>query len=518
MRWWISGRTLDLRRRFPCLYEPTNIMTFEEYRQYDALGLAALVRTKAVHPNELLETALARLVEVNPKLNAIIELFPDRARQQMAGIQQDSPFYGVPFLIKDLLMELAGTPYRMGSRAMGDFQSKENSWAATILEEAGLLIFGKTNLPEFGLTVTTEPERFGATHNPWNLAHSPGGSSGGSAVAVASGIVPMASGGDGGGSIRIPAANCHIFGLKPSRGRISFAPLHGEIWNGAVVDGCLSRSVRDSAAYLDLFSRTVPGEPFKISPPERPFLEEVQSTPKPLKIAYFSEHPYGAPHPDVLKVLEETIVRLRSAGHTVTEIPLPYDKTVFTELQTYLVATETAADLNVIGHERGRPVKPYEVEPSTFLLASIGRKLSAAKFVEAKRKWNALSRKMGELHTQYPVLLTPVLAQPPAPLGALSPTRSEEIAVRLLNRLGLSHMVQYGNALEKMAEKLFSYTPYTPLANLTGQPAMSVPSGFSQAGLPIGCMFTAAIGDEATLFRLAGQLEQIRPWFDERPL
>ncbi|MBL7976706.1 MAG: amidase [Bacteroidetes Order II. Incertae sedis bacterium] len=492
-------------------------MTFEEYRQYDALGLAELVRTKAVHPTELLETALARLVEVNPKLNAVIDLFPDRARQHLAKIRPDTPFSGVPFLIKDLLIELSGTSYRMGSRVMGDYRSPKNSWAANILEEAGFSIFGKTNLPELGLTVTTEPERFGATRNPWSLEHSAGGSSGGSAVAVASGIVPMASGGDGGGSIRIPAANCHVFGMKPSRGRISFAPLHGEIWNGAVVDGCLSRSVRDSAAYLDLFSRRVSGEPYLIPLPKKPYRVEAETTPPPMRIAYFSRHPFGEAHPDVVHIMNEVIVRLQALGHTVEEVALPYDQTVFSELQTYLVATETAADLNRIGKERGKAVKPHEMEPSTYLLASIGRKLSAAKFVESKRQWNDLSRKMGELHTQFPVLLTPVLSQSPAKLGALSPTSFEETAVRLLNRLGLSHLIRYGNTLEKMAKKLFSYTPYTPIANLTGQPAMSVPAGFSPSGLPIGCMFTAAIGDEATLFRLAGQWEHVHPWFQVHP-
>jgi amidase len=497
-------------------------MQFQEYRQHDALALAELVRTKQVSAAELLEIAIARCEDVNPALNAVIYKFYDEARARSREILPDAasdrPFAGVPYLIKDLVLHWKGTPYTGASLSMKDLVSPDDNLIGRKVRDAGFLPFGKTNLPEMGLIVTTEPAMYGASKNPWNMAHSTGGSSGGSAAAVSSGIVPIASANDGGGSIRVPASCCGLFGFKHSRGRVSFEPYFGEVWNGAVSEGCVSRSVRDSAAYMDMLMGTGIGDPYPFAPLERPLSEEIKRETGKLRIGYFTKHPFGDADADCQAAVQHAAKLLEGLGHEVEAIEMPYQEWVFTELLFNLVAGETAADLADIEKISGKKVKTKDVEPNTYLLAQFGKSVSAKDFVLAKRRWNELGRAMGKLHQQYDIILTPTLARRPAKLGELDNPKIEDVAVKILNTLGLSRHLAKVGVVDKIAAKLYSYFPYPPIANLTGQPSMSVPLYWNGENLPIGTMFTAAMGNDGLLFRLAAQLEQAQPWFSRVPM
>lgn len=489
-------------------------MTFSEYRQYDALGLAQLIREGKVTAAELLEVAIQRAEQVNPRLNAIILPLYERARKQLERrprVTDPTLFQGVPFLIKDLGLPMKGTPMRIGSRSTKGSISDTNSYLVQAFEEAGLLIFGKTNTPEFGLTPFTEPEAFGATCNPWNTAYTAGGSSGGSAAAVAAGIVPMATASDGGGSIRMPAACCGLFGLKPSRGRLSLGPGAGEGWNGAVVEGCNSRSVRDSAAFLDAFAGPGLGELYYAPKPAQSYLSILESSPKKLRIGFATEHPLDLPVDAACKAaVEDTAELLADMGHEVEPVPLPYQREDLTETFLHLIMGEVNAELKRIGVERGGKVRRSEVEANTFALHLLGEVISAGDYAYHRSMWNDIARRQGRFHETYDCLLTPTVAMEPFPIGSLQPSPAEKLLVSVLTRLRLGGLMKAN--VEQLAEKIFGYMPYTPIANMTGQPAMSVPLHWNEKGLPVGVMFTAGIYREDILFELAGQLEQARPW------
>lgn len=495
-------------------------MNFNDYRQYDATGLAELVKQKAVTPVELLEVAIKRAEAVNPSINAIVTPLHDVAREQIKKINPQAPLAGVPFLLKDLGPQLKGTRYASGSRILKDFISTENSVVTDRIQEAGLVIFGKTNTPEFGLTPWTEPALFGPARNPWDLSRTTGGSSGGSAAAVAAGIVPMASANDGGGSIRIPASCNGLFAMKPTRGRVTLGPYFGEGWGGAVSEGVVSRSVRDSALYYDLVHGSSEGDPYHIIPPEHPFVHEITRTPQKLKIGYCTQMPVGLNKPvdeENIKAIEHTVNLLRSLGHEATEVTLPYKKEVLTELLYAMVYGETSATLDYIGEGRGRKPQRHEVEPNTWLLYKLGKSFSANAFALAKLKWNEVNRQLATFHRDFDLLLTPTLGMRPFTIGAMNNSPAEEIALRVMNALGISTVVRYTGMIEKIAEKTFHWIPYPPLANITGQPAMTVPLYWTSENLPIGVMFTAPWNDEATLFQLAAQLEKAQPWFNRVP-
>lgn len=494
-----------------------NMSSFKEYNQYDGLGLAELVRKKEVSSVELCEEAIGRIEQVNPKLNAVITPMFDLARKAAQEPLPDGPFTGVPFLLKDLLASFAGVPLTSGCKACKNFIPDHDSELVRRFKQSGVVILGKTNTPEFGLVAYTEPELHGATRNPWGLDHTPGGSSGGSAAAVAGGMVPLASGGDGGGSIRIPSSCCGIFGLKPSRGRTPTGPDYGEIWQGAAVEHVLNRSVRDSAAMLDATCGQDIGAPYLIAQPRRPYMEEIEREPDRLKIAFNTQSPLDTTvHPEYIAAATETARMLEKLGHHVEEARPDIDGMALATSYLSMYFGEVAADIDELKLVLGRKAKPGDVETATWTLGILGRATSAASFVNAKREWGKASRAMSRFHETYDLYLTPTMAHPPIKIGALQPKPVERVALKIVNTLGLGRLLKLSGIIDKLAVDNLSKTPFTLLANFTGQPAMSVPLHWTSDGLPCGMHFMAPFGDEATLFRLATQLEKEKPWFDKR--
>jgi len=488
------------------------------YLQHDGLGLAELVRNGSVSPLELLETALARIDRLNPGLNAVIHRMDAQARAAAAGRLPDGPFRGVPLLLKDLISSVAGEPMRNGSRFFNDYVASRDSELVRRYRAAGFVLAGKTNTPEFGLVPTTEPELFGPTRNPWDVARTAGGSSGGSAAAVATGLVPIAGGGDGGGSIRIPAACCGIFGMKPTRGRTPTGPDFGEIWNGAVVEHVLTRSVRDSAAVLDATHGPDPGAPYSAPPPARPFLEEVGRDPGRLRIA-FTDAPFltGTVDDEVKAATRETARLLEGLGHDVEEDAPAIDGEAFARAFLTMICGELRADIEEAEVLLGRPARRRDFEPGTWALSLLGRSIPAPEFARAARYLGRAARAVGAFTERWDVLLTPTVSAPPLPLGALLPTAEERRKLEIMGAVGSPGFVRVAGLLERLSAKVYAWIPWTPVANVTGQPAMSVPLARSAAGLPIGMHFVGRYGDEATLYRLASQLESVRPWKDAWP-
>ncbi len=491
---------------------------FKEYNQYDGLGLAQLVKKKEISAAELCEEAITRIERVNPTLNAVITPMYDLARKAVQAILPDGPFHGVPFLLKDLLGDFAGVPQTMGSKALKNYIPAQDSELVRRYKKAGLVILGKTNTPEFGLKGVTEPELHGPTRNPWNTERTPGGSSGGSAAAVASGMVPIASANDGAGSIRIPAACCGVFGLKVTRGRTPNGPIHGRTWQGAVVEHVISRSVRDSAAILDATQGPDIGAPFVIPPPDRPYLEEIQQSPGSLKIAFQTQSPIDtAVHPDCIQAVENAVGLLEELGHTVEEAQPDVDGRALAKGLIVLYSGEVAAVLDDLIPLLDRKVKPSDVESITWTLGLLGRTYSAGRIVKAKREWERAARMMGRFQETYDIYLTPTLAYPPVKIGELDPRPIELALLKIINTLRLGRLLLATGAIDKMALDNLSKTPFTQLANFTGQPAMSVPLYWSSDEMPCGLHFMGRYGDEATLLRLAAQLEKAQPWFNKRP-
>lgn len=488
---------------------------FKDFDRYDGLGLAELVRKKQVSPSELCEEAIRRIEQLNPKLNAVVTPMYDIARKAVQAGLPEGPFAGVPFLLKDIIDEYAGVPLTMGSKVFRNYIPAQDSEMVVRFKKSGLVILGKTNVPELGILGITEPELHGPTRNPWNTDHTPGGSSGGSAAAVASGMVPLASGNDGGGSIRIPASCCGLFGLKPTRGRNPLGPMIGELWQGAVVSHVITRSVRDSAAMLDAVHGPDAGAPYMIPPPERPYFQEMEREPTSLRIAFTSASPIGTPvHQECIKAVEEAAKLLEKLGHKVEEAQPDVDGKA--ALKSYLTMCfgETAVVFEDMKTVLGRKASLSDVEPLTWTMGLLGRTLSARDFAKAKREWGIAGRAMGRFHQKYDLFMTPTLAYPPVRIGELQPRPYERLAMKVVNALGLGVILTATGIVDQMAEASLSNLPFTELANLTGQPAMSVPLHWTPDGLPVGVHFMAPFGEEAMLFRLAAQLEKARPWFD----
>jgi len=489
---------------------------FNEFSRYDGLGLADLVRKKEVSPSDLCEEAIRRIEQVNPKINAVIFPMYDIARKAVQAGLPEGPFAGVPFLLKDIIDEYAGVPMTMGCRAFRNYVPAQDSEIVVRFRKSGLVILGKTNVPELGLLGITEPELHGPTLNPWNTGHTPGGSSGGSAAAVASGMVPLAAGNDGGGSIRIPASCCGLFGLKPTRGRNPLGPMVGELWQGAVVSHVITRSVRDSAAMLDATQGPDAGAPYVIPSPERPYLQEIERDPGSLKVAFTGTSPIRTPvHQECVKAAEEAAKLLESLGHKVEEAQPDIDGKAVAMSYLTMCFGETAAVIEDMKTVLGRKAKPSDLETLTWTIGLLGRALSAGDFAKAKREWGIAGRAMGRFHRKYDLYMTPSLAHPPVRIGELQPKPYERLAMKVVNALGLGVILKAGGLVDQMAEASLSKTPFTQLANLTGQPAMSVPLHWTPDGLPVGVHFMAPFGEEAMLFRLAAQLEKARPWFSK---
>ncbi|MDZ4374148.1 MAG: amidase family protein [Phenylobacterium sp.] len=463
-------------------------MRFEEYRAHDAVGLAALVAKGEVTAGELLDLATARMAEVNPKINAVTRDMSDIARSAPPA---EGPLAGVPYLLKDLASHWGGVPTSFGSRLFADVPAAADSAMTRLYKAAGLNIFGKTNTPEFGIWPVTEPHLLGVCRNPWDLERTPGGSSGGASAAVSAGIVPAAHATDGGGSIRIPAACCGLFGMKPSRGRVSFAPA-GEGWAGASIPHAVTRSVRDSAVLLDATCMPQPGDPYFLSPPERPYAEEVRRDPGKLRIAFTDGSlTVGASlDPEVAEAVRDAARLCESLGHHVEAATLPGDHSAMQAAARTILWASVAANIEAECERRGRPLAEGEIEPATYDIYRRGKETSGPDYVRAVQTVHAYGRAAASLFERYDVLLLATLGRPAIPVGYLF--EDPKLTV----------------------ERLFGYMPNTQAFNNSGQPAMTVPLAWSSGGLPIGLQFAARIGDESTLFRLAGQLETARPWFD----
>ncbi len=491
---------------------------FKEYDQYDGLGLADLIRSGALPVQEVVETAIQRIETLNPAINAVICPMFDEGRRSIDRGLPDGPFKGVPFLLKDLLAAYAGFPMASGCRALKQYVPDFDSELVRRYKKTGVVTLGKTNTPEFGLMAYTEPEVFGPTRNPWNTSHISGGSSGGSAAAVASGMVPLATGGDGGGSIRIPSSCCGLFGLKPTRGRTPNGPQEGEYWQGAAVQHVITRSVRDSAAMLDLTLGADPGAPFDIPPPPEPYLAAIEKPPRRLKIAYNTRSPIGSEvHSLCTDAVMETARLLEKLGHEPIGAQPAIDGDVYAQSYAIMNFGEVAADLEELETRLGRRPVPSDVETITWTAGLLGRTFSAGDFARCLRQWGRLGRIMGQFFHQYDLYLTPTLACSPPALGALQPKPQEQRAMKVVNALRAGRLLKISGIVEKLARDNISFTPFTMLANMTGLPAMSVPLHWTAEGLPLGVQFFAPFGDETTLLQLAAQLEQVCPWSDKRP-
>jgi amidase len=493
-------------------------LPFPEYDTLDGLALADLVRRGEISATEVTEAALARIAVRNPRLNAVVRPLDQLARDMARRVDSSAPFAGVPMLIKDLLATVAGVPTSNGTRVLQQVTPAHDSELVARYRRAGAVFVGKSNTPEFGLTPFTESEALGPARNPWDPSRTTGGSSGGSGAAVAARIVPIGHGGDGGGSLRIPASCNGIFGLKPSRGRMPTGPDVGDVWHGFVQEHVLTRSVRDSAAMLDATAGEDAGAPLACPAQVRPFLEEVGADPGVLRIAVTASPFFGTSvHPDCVAALDDAADLLASLGHHVERAEPVIDGQRLARDFLTVVAAECRTDIEWLGEQLGRAPRTDDVEVATWALGLVGKAFSASDYTSSMRRLQLAGRTCGAFLTRYDLLVTPTLGAPPFPIGALQPSSAEKAALSLLGRLGLGGVLKAAGLLEETATKVFGFIPYTPLFNVTGQPAMSVPLYWNAHGLPIGTQVVARFGDEATLFRVAGQLERARPWAGRVP-
>ncbi|HUX38773.1 MAG TPA: amidase [Rectinemataceae bacterium] len=490
-----------------------------DYHKYDGLGLAGLVQRGEVSALELVEEAIRRIEAHNPALNAVVTKLYDGARADAGKSPREGTFAGVPFLAKDLLATIAGVPTSCGNRLLKNMPASVDSELVRRWRKAGLIVVGKTNTPEFGLTPYTEPLAFGPTRNPWNLSRTPGGSSGGSAAAVAARIVPMASGGDGGGSIRIPASACGLFGMKPTRGRNPTGPLFGEAWHGFAIEHALTRSVRDSAALLDATEGIDIGAPYAAPPHEGSFLSAVGRRPGKLRIAFTASPLLGKKvDQELLRGLDDTVRLLEGLGHTLVEARPPVDGDAFSLAFITILAAELRADIEEVARAAGKRVSVTDFDPSTFGLGMLGKAMGASEYASAARYLQVEARKIAAFCEDFDFLLTPTLSKPPVEIGSLQPSAGEKALIRLIGAIDGGGILKAMGIIKALAAQTFEFIPWTPVFNVTGQPAMSVPLCWSSDGMPMGMHFVGRFGDEAGLFSLAGQLEEARPWKDRSPV
>jgi Asp-tRNA(Asn)/Glu-tRNA(Gln) amidotransferase A subunit family amidase len=487
-------------------------MDFARYRSLDATAMAELVAGGEVKPAELLAAARDRAAVVNPRLNAIIRPMDDladaRLDEELAG-----PFAGVPFLLKDLGQDYAGVPTSAGCRALKDHVPTEHATVVQRWLDAGLVIFGKTNTPEFGSKGITEPALWGATRNPWNLARTPGGSSGGSAAAVAAGIVPVAGGNDGGGSIRIPAACCGLFGLKAGRGVVPHGPAEGD-GNAMSAQGVVSRSVRDTAAMLDVLAGADPYAPsLPATLPPGSYLAEVGREPGRLRIGVRTTSALNpTPSPEAVAALDDATALLRELGHDVEAVEEVVDEKA---LATDFLTTWYVKTAHLVAQARAAGGDGFETD--TLIIAELGRTTDALSLELARSRWHGYTRALVDFHRRYDLLLTPTLAREPLKVAEVTTSALETAAGMSLVRLRAGKLLRRVGVIEKAVLANLSWVPFTQLANLTGRPAMSVPLYWTAGGLPLGVQFVAPLGGEGTLLRVAAQLEAARPWFDRVP-
>jgi amidase len=474
-------------------------MHLSEYARYDAIGLAELVRDGEITPADLVACACRAIDAVNPRVNAVIgRLDP---AEQLASAPQQGAFYGVPFLIKDLIISAKGVHCDMGSRLVhGAYVAAADSALMSRFRNSGLVTLGRTNAPEFGFNATTEPVVYGATRNPWNLAHSAGGSSGGSAAAVAAGMVPAAHANDGGGSTRIPAGNCGLVGLKPSRGRVSFAPDYADPLHGMGVELAVSRTVRDSAALLDAVAGPAVGDPFIIEQPKQRYAQAIEHPPGQLRIA-FSATPDalgGPPDAECVRALETVAKRCSELGHSVEVAHPEYDAESFHRANKIFWGSFTAAGVDGVAQLLNRKPSPENLEAGIWAFYQYGLSLRALDLEMAAALRNATCRKVGLFYEKFDVLLTLTTSAPAPKLGVLNCNDSTLTA-------------------DTWYRHLFRYVSHTALYNMTGQPAISLPLAQTEAGMPIGIQAVGRFGTEDVLLALAAQLETAMPWASRLP-
>ncbi|MPW42986.1 amidase [Acinetobacter guerrae] len=487
-------------------------MKLDEYIDYDGLGLAQLVQKKEIQAIELLDLALKRSEQANPKLNAIIipmhEHARARARQVLTG-----PFAGVPFLVKDLFQEYAGIPTSYGCNALKKLQyiPDLNAEIVNRWEKAGIITFGRTNTPEFGIKGITESVAWGSCSNPWNLKHNSGGSSGGSASAVAAGIVPIAGAGDGGGSIRIPASYCGLFGLKPSRGRTPWGPQMSEAMHGAAIQHILSKSVRDSAAMLDATHGFEHSSLFKIEKPEHPFLDYVQRSPRQLRIAFNTQSPIGTKvSKDAEAAIRHTALLLESLGHIVIEDAPKIDGMAVAKDFITTWFSQFSYMLHQIKQMSGASNNEFELD--SLVLAAFGAQTTAHEYIHNLNNWGVYVTRMNHFFDDYDLYLTPATASVSPKNGEVTTPIWQKPILKSLLKIGKAHYLARGKLVEQIIRDNLKWVPFTQLANITGLPAMSVPLYWNQDNLPLGSQFIAPFAREDLLLQLAGQLEQAQPW------
>lgn len=470
----------------------------DQYERFDGLGLAELVKTRQVSAQELLNAAIERLERRNPTINAVVSRLFDAANAAIARGLPSGPFTGVPYLLKDLGAYYAGTVTSAGSAFLRDAVADHDSEIVARMKRAGLVIFGKTNTSEFGLSTSAEPKRFGPTRNPWNQEFSAGGSSGGAAAAVASGMVPMAHATDGGGSIRIPASCCGLFGLKPNRARNPMGPDFGEGWSGASVGHAVTRSVRDSAALLDATAGPDIGDPYWAPPPKGPYLAEVGADPGRLKIA-FSATAWNGQEVDseCVAAVVEAAKLCESLGHHLEPASPDIDADENATAARIIISAHTRRALEARAAVLGRDPSPDDVEAVTWSMAEFGRAATASDYAHALVSMHRIGRVVARFFCRFDILLTPTMCKPPHRLGTLAMT---------------------GTDPQVFVQALMGTIAFTSLFNTSGNPAMSVPLHWSANGLPVGVQFVAPFGDEAMLLRLAAQIEAARPWAERRPV
>jgi amidase len=469
-------------------------MAITDYGSYDALGLAELVAQRDVKPSELLEEAINRAEAMNPKLNAIVYKDYDNARNMAKSDLPKGPFTGVPFLLKDIMATTTTMPTRQASAFMPAIPWFHDSVLTSKFKQAGLIPFGKTNVPEFGLVATTESKLYGAAHNPWNLNHSTGGSSGGSGAAVAAGIVPMAHANDGGGSIRIPASCNGLVGLKPTRGRVSQGPDIGEAVDGLAIDLVVSKTVRDTAAALDIASGPVQGDPYWEPPKPKSYLEAMKTPPKKLRIAIALKKLDGAAlHPDCVAAVQQAAKICRDLGHEIEEASPSLDQSMLIPAFTALWTGNLAAGIDTIALLTGQTASEDKFEGTTWGLYQAGKNVSASQYLQAKALIQRAARDAAKFHETYDVWITPTLGRPPVALGTFDMTEKD---------------------VAKAFGAQIDYVPFTAMQNATGEPAINLPLYWNAEGLPVGTQFVGRFGDEETLLKLAAQIEQAAPWKD----
>jgi amidase len=473
----------------------------EELVRLDATAQAELVREGKATPAELVEAAIARIEATNGELSAVIHPLFEEGLEAARGELPDGPFKGVPFLLKDLGAAFAGQPLHLGMNYLKerDFRAPVDTYLAERFRAAGLVTIGKTSCPELGILPTTEPRAYGPSRNPWDLERSTGGSSGGSAAAVAAGMVPIAHANDGGGSIRIPAANCGLVGLKPSRQRTSEGPLVGDFMSGLTAELCVSRTVRDTAALLEAVHGAAPGDPYVAPPPLRPYTDEIGADPGKLRIALWTETVIEQDaDPEVIAAARAGAKALEALGHEVEEPDMSALQSL-DMVEPFLVrwAAGQAQALDQLGSVGGQPIGPDDVEPLTWALAEIGRSRSAGEYLAAVGQHQVLSRMIAAIYESgFDLLLTPTLGEPPPRLGSFDDSGPDPMAA---------------------FERAFLSGCFTAAFNATGQPAISLPLHWSESNLPIGVQLVAPLGREDVLLRVASQLEQAVPWADRIP-